>query len=118
MKILITEDNPDMLTELKRLLSQNDISTATDLQSGLDKINERPDLLLTDWDLGAGDTSSDLIEKALQIGVEVIIHTGESRNELLKIMDRYKDEKLVSIIPKNRDSIKELESAVQKRRLP
>src|SRR5689334_15263584 len=85
MKILFVEDEPDLKELGLRGLRGFEVETASEVQGALNKLEERDfDLLLTDWDLEP-QTSQEVVEKALEKGIGVIIQTGmgEERREKL-----------------------------------
>lgn len=96
LKIVVVDDDPDVLELLKVLLSEdgNVIETAPDAATALRFITNgavRPDILLTDYNLPGDRDGLDLLAEArrhLHFDLPAIVLTGDISSEALATIDR------------------------------
>ncbi|MFN8392773.1 MAG: hypothetical protein U0136_20945 [Bdellovibrionota bacterium] len=78
-RILVLDDDPDMARTLGMLLRTRGFDPVVCflLENAIGALSSTPpDLLLSDWNLGGGQTSADLIVAACRAGIPVIALTG------------------------------------------
>lgn len=95
-KILIVEDNEGVSKLLNAVLGIHELINASTLEGGLNKLKEKPDILITDWRLSPEDqpkvTSHEIINLALKENIPVILYTATSTKkdlDLQKLLEEH-----------------------------
>ncbi|HKB88627.1 MAG TPA: response regulator [Patescibacteria group bacterium] len=77
MKILLVDDDEEVLKDFVTLLVGHEVETADNLKKGLKQVKEGNfDLLITDWKLGGYDTAAGIVEIALETGLKTLIQSS------------------------------------------
>jgi DNA-binding NtrC family response regulator len=86
MKILAVDDDGDWREIMSDCLMGHDLETASDLQTGISRVNEVAfDLVVTDWRLGSV-TSREIVELCLEKGLKVVVETVEPEKRDLDVI--------------------------------
>lgn len=77
MKILVVDDNLTVREAILNLLGNlHDVIFAKSLNEGVRGLDKKPDLVITDWDLGNNTTSAVIVETCIKDGIRVVVQTG------------------------------------------
>ena len=76
MKILVIEDNEAVRELISQVLSGNEITAVGSLAQGLAGLENKPDLVITDWKLGGDTNSADIINNCIENKIRVVVQTA------------------------------------------